>query len=543
MTHYIPTELSGTLEYSFGLRPLYEYVSIHAGRMPDKACLVYYGKRITYAQLEESINRLGNALRRLDAGPVVTLFMQNCPQFVFAHLAAQKAGLIPASLDPMFKTWEVENRLRMTGSRVVIANSCLYPVLEPLVEQGVLSHVILTDFSEYLPETPEIPLHFSFEAPESRGGALSLAELMREASPEPPPGRERDIAEPGLILFTSGTSGMPKATMLSLKSQVYKAARYGAAYHYTQQTRWLQTQGMYHIGGMLMLCVHLYNASTMVLLTRFNLDSVRHAIQRYLCDAWYASAQSFRQLLDDPDSADFCLCSLRQGTSSSFGISTTGELAERWAKATGGGLLIESGYGLTESHTAAAAMPPERPKHGTFGIPLFGHGSVKIIGPDGKECPPNVEGEIVVRDDGVFLGYMNNPEAMEEIFRDGWLYTGDVGFLDDEGYLTFLGRTKQMLKTSGFSVFPEEVETLLSWHEAVERVAVVGVPDPKRGERVKAFIQLTEEGRGRVTGEDLILWARERMASYKCPREIEFRDNLPISSTGKILRKALFDPT
>lgn len=539
MTRYTPTDLPAELEYTFGLRPLDQYVSIHANRMPDKICVNYYGRRLTYAELGDAVNRLGNALLDLDGGRIVMLFMQNCPQFIIAHLAAQRAGFIPAPLDPMCKSWEVESRLAMTGSRVVIANTYLYPVLEPLVQKGLIAHVILTDMTAYLPESPEIPFVFPFRASGEPAGALSLEALMAGASPDAKRFPQREINEPGVIFFTSGTSGMPKATVLSLKSHVYKAARYSAAYHYTQQNRWLQTQGLYHIGGIHMLCVHLYNASTMVLLSWFDLDAVKRAIDRYRCDVWYAAAQTFKQLLEEPDIKDFNLCSLRTGATSSFGLSITRELAERWARATGGGLLLESGYGLTESHTAAIAMPPERPKIGTWGVPLFGPGSVRIVDQDGRDCPPGTEGEIILREDGIFLGYLNNPEATKEVMRDGWLRSGDIGTWDDEGYMIFCGRTKEMLKSSGFSVFPEEVEMLLSWHEAIERVAVIGVPDLKRGERVKAVVQLKEESRGKVTAEELMAWAKTRLASYKCPREIEFRDSLPLSSTGKLLRKKL----
>lgn len=184
-------------------------------------------------------------------------------------------------------------------------------------------------------------------------------------------------------------------------------------------------------------------------------------------------------------------------------------------------------------------MPRHRVRYGTFGIPTCAT-DIRIVDPEtGEDLPPGRQGEIVIRNPGVFKGYWNKPEATAATLRDGWVYTGDIGMLDEDGYLHFLGRMKEMIKCSGFSVFPEEVEMLLLKHPAIQQVAVVGVPDAVRGESVKAFVVLKENYKGQIKPEEIIEWAKNNMAAYKYPRQVEFRDNLPATGTGKVLRRLL----
>jgi long-chain acyl-CoA synthetase len=184
-------------------------------------------------------------------------------------------------------------------------------------------------------------------------------------------------------------------------------------------------------------------------------------------------------------------------------------------------------------------MPHDKVKFGSNGIPVY-EADFKIIDPEtGRELGPGEQGEIVVRNPGVFKGYMNKPEATAATLRDGWVYTGDIGRFDEDGYLYFLGRIKEMIKCSGYSVFPEDAEVMLLNHPAVLQVAVIGVPDPVRGESIKAFIVPKPEYKDKITEEEIISWSKEKMAAYKYPRAVEFRDSLPATGTGKVLRRLL----
>ena len=214
--------------------------------------------------------------------------------------------------------------------------------------------------------------------------------------------------------------------------------------------------------------------------------------------------------------------SLRHTTCTSFGVPLTEEIAKSWQDFTGGTPVTEGGYGLTETHTGDTSMP-DKVKWGSNGIPTFDMDLRIVDFATGKELGLHEKGEIVVRNPGVFKGYWNNPKRTAETLKDGWVYTGDIGYVDDDGYLWFLGRIKEMIKCSGYSVFPEDVEVMLVKHPAVAQVAVIGVPDPVRGESVKAYIVLKPEYKGKITEADLIAWSKEKMASYKYPRAVEFR--------------------
>jgi long-chain acyl-CoA synthetase len=225
---------------------------------------------------------------------------------------------------------------------------------------------------------------------------------------------------------------------------------------------------------------------------------------------------------------------------SSFGIQTTKALSDEWARITAGGLLCESAYGLTESHTQATIMPPEHVVWGSNGSCPFEEMKVKIV-EDGEEVPVGGVGEIWVKNKGVFKGYLHNPEATKEVLtEDGWLRTGDAGKMDEEGFLYFLGRRKEMIKSLGYSVFPEEVEMYLSMHEAVDKSCIISKEIDGR-ECIKAFVVLRPEFAGKVTEEDLIKWSKESMSTYKRPREIEFVDAVPTTPSGKLMRRKMSD--
>lgn len=223
----------------------------------------------------------------------------------------------------------------------------------------------------------------------------------------------------------------------------------------------------------------------------------------------------------------------------SFGIAYTEELARQWRRFTPNCISSEAAYGLSETHTMDTTMPGDAIRWGTHGKPLPGN-EVRIIDPEtGEPLPAGEVGEITIRGPGNFKGYWNKPEATARTLKNGWVHTGDMGRLDAEGYLTFIGRFKEMIKVSGYSVFPEEVEAILIKHPAVAQAAVIGVPDPQKGEVVRAFI-VTRPGQ-QIAAEDLVQWSRENMASYKAPREVRFIEALPATGAGKVLRRLLRD--
>ena len=294
---------------------------------------------------------------------------------------------------------------------------------------------------------------------------------------------------------------------------------------------------LYHIAGMICgLTLLAYTGATVVLLNRMDPLAVLQAIERHRVTWWYAMAPMLVSVMNEPGADGFDLSSLQTTMGTSFGIKLTEELARRWSCVANGCLVYEAGYGLSETHTNDVLMPRNAVRWGTNGIPCPGV-QLKIVAADGFEVPAGNTGEIVLKSLGVFKGYWNRTDATAEVLRNGWVHTGDIGKVDADGYVTFIGRIKEMIKVSGFSVFPEEVEAILILHPDVAQVAAIGMPDPDKGEVVKAFI--VPKQRGKLDVEQLIAWARANMSYYKVPRVVEVLDALPATGAGKVLRRLL----
>jgi long-chain acyl-CoA synthetase len=297
---------------------------------------------------------------------------------------------------------------------------------------------------------------------------------------------------------------------------------------------------LYHIAGMFMgVNMPVYTGATCVLLFRFDPVAVAQALERHRVTWWYSIAPMNVAVMQLPGAQEMDFSALRLNTVTSFGITYTEALAQRWKQFTPNCTSCEAAYGLSETHTMDTAMPPDAIRWGTHGKPLPGN-EIRIIDPaTGQDMPVGEAGEIIIRGPGNFKGYWNKPEATAQTLKNGWVHTGDMGRLDADGYLTFMGRFKEMIKVSGYSVFPEEVETILTKHHAVEAAAVIGVPDSDKGEVVRAFV-VPRAGQ-KLDVAELLAWCKQNMANYKVPREVRVRDSLPATGAGKLLRRLLRD--
>ncbi|MBI4798312.1 MAG: AMP-binding protein [Desulfarculus sp.] len=516
---------------------------VHAQAFPHKTALNFYGLAISYRELDILSDRLAWFLARrgLVKGDRVALYMQNCPQYVICQIGAHKAGAIVVPCGPMFKAWELEAELKQTGTRAIICQDELYANVQEAGAQCPLDTVIVTGFADYLPQEPAFPLHESILAPRSHHpGTLELREILEgEAAPvELPEVTAQDVC---LLQFTSGTTGLPKGAMLTHANQLYKSAAQAQVYKYTPDDVMLTAMPIYHIAGMLWgLTAPLYVGCTMVIMARFEAAAMALAIERLKCSKMYGTVSMNVEMLKLPDLASRDISSLRINPATSFGIFLNEEIARAWGAATRGGLIVEAAYGLSETHTGDTFSPLDKPRMGSVGIPHTGT-DLRIVDFDDpeRELPPGQVGEITIQSPAVFKGYWERPEATAEALRGGRLYTGDMGRYDEDGYVYFLGRRKEMIKCSGYAVAPEEVEGFLMRHPAVEQAVCIPVPDPQRGEAVKAFIVLKPGQEGQVSEQALLAWAKDKMAAYKCPRFIEFRDEVPKSGTGKLMRRIL----
>jgi long-chain acyl-CoA synthetase len=538
-----PAGIPDEAHYPYGPKPIFEYLRVHAKNHPQKVAINFYGLEIRYGELDLMTDRLAAYLIRhgVKKGDRVALFMPNCPQYIISQIGAHKAGAIVVPCSPMFKSWELESELSDTRAETIIGLDQIYPVVEEVRPKVRLKNILVTSFADFLPANPLFPVHESMPTPRKLfADTVDLREILKAEDPSYPR-PEITLDDVALLQFTGGTTGLPKGAMLTHGNQLFKSAANAQVYRYHPEDLMLTPMPIYHIAGMLWgMTSPLYSGCTMVILGRYEAKTMAAAISALKCSKVYSTVPMNTEILGLEDIANYDLRSVRINPVTSFGVFLTEDLVENWRRATAGGILVEAAYGLSETHTCDTFSPLDKPRIGSVGIPIYDT-DLRIMDFEDpkKELPPEQVGEITVKSPAVFKGYWGKEEETRNALRDGRLYTGDMGKYDKDGYVYFLGRKKEMIKASGYNIAPEEVEGFMMRHPAVDQAACIPVADPKRGETVKAFIVLKNDFIGRVKEEELIAWAKEKMAAYKYPRFLEFRKELPKNSIGKLLRRVL----
>ena len=523
-------------------KPVSECIKEWASITPDHIAITYYGTDITYRELDRLINKVACGL--MDAGVKkgdrVALHMQNCPEFVVSYFGAQRAGAIAVPFNPMFKQAELEYELNDCGAETLIGEDNLYAMVEPIRAKTFLKRVIISSLTDYLPENPAIP--FPADARTKRktfSDTIPFLDFLDKSKDEPVCNVENLKADLALLQYTGGTTGMPKGAMISHYALCCASMMVAAWYKLRDDDISLGVTPFFHtMGQQVTMASPLAAGARLVLLVRFAPDVVAQAITQYRCTFWTGAPTMFVALTNMPNISDFNFTSLRILVTGGAEISTA--LQDAIRKIAPHSYLHE-GYGLTECLPQGGVVTPTyKGKTGFIGIPMQ---DMKIVDAEtGKqEMPPNEAGEIIIKGPTMMNGYWNQQEETAKVLRDGWLFTGDRGIMDEDGYVKVLGRDKEMIKCSGFSVFPAEVESLLQLHPAVRESAVIGVNDAYRGETPKAFVVLRDNYAGNVTEKDMLDWCKENMAAYKAPRFIEFRRELPKSAAGKVMRRILAD--
>ena len=461
--------------------PLHEHLRRHARETPDRIAYLWYGQPLTWAQLDAASDAFAARLQALGVqkGEPVALFMNNCPQYVMAHYGIQKIGAIVCPCGPLNKEHELEYQLTDLQARVIVAADVLLPVVDKVRAKTALQQVFVVRYAELLPEgTPSIDVPAELlamraaMAPVPAGCEDFLAATRTGARPAPVALSMDDIS---LMTYTSGTTGLPKGAMLSYGNATFKTAASADCNGMTPHETLLAVAPLYHIAGMVMgVNLPVYTGATAVLLYRFDPLGVAQALERHRVTWWYSIAPMNGALMQVPGAREMDWSALRRNPVTSFGITFTEALAQQWQQFAPNCIAHEAAYGLSETHTVDTAMPVDAIRWGTQGKPVPGN-TLRIVDPDtGAPLAAGEVGEITIHGPGNFKGYWNKPEATAKTLRDGWVYTGDMGKIDVDGYVTFIGRFKEMIKVSGYSVFPEEVETLLIKHPAVAQAAVIG---------------------------------------------------------------------
>ncbi|MBI5602529.1 MAG: AMP-binding protein [Deltaproteobacteria bacterium] len=525
-------------------KPTSEYIREWAALTPERIALTFYGRDITYQELNRTIDAIAWGLVDLGVkkGDRVALHMENCPQFVMAYFGIQRAGAIVVPVNPMFKQAELEHELNDAGAQTLIGLDALYPEVEKVRSRTPLKKVILTSLKDYLPEKPLLPLPPEAGlAGRSFPDTLAFETFIRQSKDEPLCQVTDLKKELAVLQYTGGTTGTPKGAMIShyaLASASFVSLHW---YHHREDDIFLGVAPFFHVMGQInLMCTPLAAGARVVILARFVPEVVAQAISRYRCTYWVGATTMVIALLNLPNVEDYDFSSFRCLWTGGAPISV--ELQKK-LKALMPNTVIGEGYGLTETMSSGGTCTPLfRYKPGFVGIP-GSNNVLQIVDRETgtKELGPNEEGEVIIKAGSMMEGYWNKPEETSQVLKDGWLHTGDIGLMDEEGYLKLLGRSREMIKCSGFSVFPAEVEDLLYKHPAVKEAAVIGVNDPYRGETPKAFIILKEGYAGKITEAEILSWCKDNMSAYKRPRAIEFKQELPKSAAGKILRRMLVE--
>lgn len=543
---YLPREL----KFEMGEQPLHAYLTGHARNHPDRPALICFNHSVSYRQWDEMSNAFARFLTAsgIEKGDRVALFLPTGIAFAVTYMGILKAGATVTACSPAFKEWELEYQLRDSGAKILVSLDEYMETVLPVVKSISLERLLVTGYRDFLSEVDldEVPGEYLRER-RHFPDHLELLDVLKShalTSPETKIDLHRDIA---LIQYTGGTTGLPKGAMHTFYSVIYKTASmsqvaFHGLYEKEEDHYILHMAPIYHIAGMLQFNGNLYKGLSQIFFPHFDALQALKAIDRYEPELLMTTTPMNIAMMNHPDIDQFNLKSIRRNRISSLGIMLTAEIAGRWKKYIAEGAeVMEASYGLTETHTGDTFMPLDRPvKWGSMGVPQYGE-EFKIVSFEDKNqlMPVGEMGEIAVSSPSNFIGYWNKPRETAETLVDGWVYTGDMGRFDEDGYLYFHGRRKEMIKVSGYSVFPEEVEVFINRHPAVENCGVKGVPDKKKGEVIMAVVILKKEFKGKVTPQDIMDWAKGKISYYKVPKIVEIRDELPRSGTGKILRRLL----
>ena len=524
-----------------------------ADKYAKKTALVFYGKKISYKELKASANRFAAALTALGVkkGDTVSLYLLNCPQYVIAYFGALKTGAKITPISPVYTSKEVRHQLTDSQAKTVVCEDMLYENIE---RSGVeLDNVILSNIGDFLPKLKKLFGKTALtKAYQGRGapspdqikqaGLHTFMDLLKKHAPDPPNVQMNPREDLAALPYTGGTTGLPKAAMLTHYNMVSLHEQVKSFWPFMEEGNEtvIAFLPFFHIYGQVLLMLGaLTQGHTIVLFTTPDLDDILEAIERYRASAFYG-VPTLYESLKEHEKTD--RVNWKRMKAIVCGADTLHDSTIKdWHRRTGTQIL--EGYGMTETTAVSHTTPPDRPKPGSFGVPIPNMRAA-IIDVDGTEFKPiGEEGELILNGPNIMQGYWQRPESIKEDFVeiDGelWLRTGDLVRMDEEGYFYFFDRKRDLIKYKGFSVFARHVEEALYSHPQVKAAGVVGVPDPKVGNIIKAYVVLQSEARGKISEEKIIQFCKENMAHYKVPGIVEFRGELPKTDVGKVSRREL----
>jgi len=553
-------QYDGTVPHSlhpYPERTLLDVVRDAACQRPGHPALLFKGASLSYGQLDRLSDAFATALvaQEVEKGDRVALLLPNCPQFVIAQLGVWKAGAVVVPINPLYTEYELPHILAECGAEIALVLTPFYQKIKAIQSHTNLRRIIATNIKEYLPAHLRVLFSALKEKKEGhrialQGGDLWLGDLLHKYAKASRPEVSVGPQDTALFLFTGGTTGTPKAAVGSHHGLLIAAMQFKAWFG-DFFVDW-EDVVMAHIpffhcyGNVAIMATALLGRHPLALVPNpRDLDDLLATIQQVRPALLPAVPTLIIALLRHPkvQTGKVDLHSIKLCFSSTSAL--LAETKNRFEAVTGGHLL--EGYSLTEAMVASVVTPiygAYKPR--SVGVPLPDV-EVRILDADDGHTPlaSGQVGEVVMRAPQLMQGYWQRPAETAEMLRkdpspgseERWLFTGDLGYMDEDGYLFIVDRKKDLIKPSGFQVWPREVEEVIASHPAVAEVGVAGIPDSLRGEAVKAWVVLGEGQQ--VTGAEIRAYCRERLAAYKVPKQVEFRDSLPKTHIGKVLRREL----
>jgi len=531
-----PDKLPQQVEYP--KVPLYELLKKTAKKYPKKTAILYFDREITYKELNLASDKFATALVALGVikGDKVAIFLPNIPQFVIVYYGAIKIGAVLTAISPLYKERELEYQLNDSEAETIIALDLLYPIVRKIWEKTKLKRAIITSQDEYLSKTPTL----ASTAAENETSVHFFQDLLTEHEANPHRVTINPRKDLAILQYTGGTTGTAKGAMLTHRNLVSNAVVFAKWIMGEEaEETFLTVLPLFHIYGMTTsMNVPVYLGGKMIMLPRFDPKTVLEGIQKHKVTVFCGVPTMYAMLVSNPELGKYNLKSIRVCISGASPLPP--QIQKKFMEVTGGALV--EGYGLTEASPVTHCNPPDKTmktvKVGSIGLPLPNTDAKIFDIETGKtELKPGETGELAVKGPQIMEGYWKKPEETANVLQNGWLYTGDIGKMDEDRYFYITDRKKDLIKYKDYSVYPREIEDVLYEHPAVKLCAVIGKPDPIVGQIPKAFVVLKE--RTNATEAGIIEFVKEKVAPYKAIREVEFRKELPTSSVGKVLRRVL----
>jgi long-chain acyl-CoA synthetase len=524
-----------------------------ADKHGHREALIFYGKKIKYKELKVLTDRFAAALADLGVtkGSTVALYLLNCPQYVIAYVGALKAGARVTPISPVYTSKEVKHQLEDSEATTIVCEDILYDNVE---KSGVpLNNIILSNIGDYLPVMKRVfgksamaKAYGEMQVPSpqqiKQAGLHVFKNLIEKYPPQKPPVTINPRTDIAALPYTGGTTGLPKAAVIThsnIVALMFQTLSFWPIFEEGKETA-IAFLPFFHIYGQVVVMLNsLFQGATIVLFTTLDIDEILSAMERYQASGFYGVPTLFEYLkeYEKTDRVNWKRLKLIACGADTLHKTTI----EEWERRTHSKIL--EGYGMTETTAVSHSTPFDRPKVGSFGVPLPSVNAA-IVNIEGTDfMPVNEVGELILNGPNIMQGYWKRPESDAETFLEiagkKWLRTGDLVRMDEEGYFHFFDRKRDLIKHKGYSVFARHVEEVLYKHPKIKAAGVVGVPDPAVGQQIKAYVVLQSEARGKISEEEIMEFCKENLAHYKVPKIIEFRGELPKTDVGKISRREL----